>query len=255
MRPVGDDGDSHDPTIVAHRGHVAEHPENTIAAIEAAAAVADAVEVDVRRTASGDLVAFHDATLRRLTGTRGRVAETTSETLAGLDVLSSGQPIPTLQAVFKVLPRDLDLVLDVKVPDTVADVVALADEFERDVVVSSAAPPVLREARDVDGDVPLATIVQERPLNRVFRPFVPGLPSWLYAPEDVAGIVASAVALDCEAIHPRYELCLRTDLVARAHAADLRVVPWTINRPRVFETLRAVGVDGVITDVPVELVD
>lgn len=254
-RPTRPGDGADDPTIVAHRGHVADHPENTAAAIVAAAAVADAVEVDVRRTASGDLVAFHDATLRRLTSARGRVAETTSETLAGLDVLSSGEAIPTLRAVLEALPADLDLVLDLKVPDTVADVLALADGFEREIVVSSAAPPVLREARDVDGDIPLATIVQERPLNRALRPFVPGLPSWLYAPEDVAGIVSSAVALDCEAIHPRYELCLRTDLVGRAHEEGLRVVPWTINRRRVFETLRAAGVDGVITDVPVELVD
>lgn len=243
-----------DTTIVAHRGHVAEHPENTIAAIVAAASVADAVEIDVRGSAGGEPVVLHDATLRRLTSARGRVAETSSEALADLDVLRSGESIPTLRDVLAALPADLDLVLDLKVPGLAADLVALADEFDHDILVSSAVPHVLREVRDVDSEVPLATILQERLVNRPLRPFVPGLPSWLYAPEDVAGIVESAMALDCEAIHPRYELCLRTDLVSRAHAADLRVVPWTITRRREFEALRAVGGDGVITDVPAELV-
>lgn len=255
MSHAGAGDDAGDPTIVAHRGHVAEHPENTVAAIVAAASVADAVEVDVRRSASGDLVAFHDATLRRLTAVQGRVAETSSESLAGLDVLSSGEPIPTLRDVLEAVPADLDLVLDLKVTGTAAAVVTLADEFDHEIVVSSADPTVLREVRDVGAEVPLAHIVQERRLNRALRPFVHGLPSWLYAPEDVADIVASAESLGCEAIHPRSELCLRTDLVARAHAADLQVVPWTITRRRQYDALRAAGVDGVITDVPAELVD
>lgn len=247
-------GGGRDPTIVAHRGHVVEYPENTIAAIVAAASVADAVEVDVRRSAGGEPVVFHDATLRRLTTGSGRVDRTTVESLAGLDVLSSGETIPSLREVLAALPEDLDLVLDVKDPGMAADVLALAEAFDHDYLISAADRAVLREVRDLDAEVPLAPIVQERLVNRALRPLVPGLPSWLYAPEDVDGIVESAVSLDCEAIHPRYELCLRTDLVARAHAADLRVVPWTIKRRREFEALRGIGVDGVITDVSADLV-
>lgn len=56
----------------------------------------------------------------------------------------------------------------------------------------------------------------------------------MYGPEDVAG-----------AIHPRYEPCLQTDLVANAHDAGLRVEPWTVTTNREVGALRAVGVDGI----------
>ena len=71
----------------------------------------------------------------------------------------------------------------------------------------------------------------------------------MYLPENVTALVERTVELGCEAIHPRYELCLRTDLVEKAHAEGLRVEAWTITTTEEFEALRAVGVDGVISDV------
>ena len=53
------------PLVIAHRGASREAPENTPAAFEAAIAVgADAVELDVRRTADGELVVHHNASRR-----------------------------------------------------------------------------------------------------------------------------------------------------------------------------------------------
>jgi glycerophosphoryl diester phosphodiesterase len=40
------------------------------------------------------------------------------------------------------------------------------------------------------------------------------------------------------------------ELVAAAHARGLRVVTWTVNRPRWIERVLGCGADGVITDVP-----
>jgi glycerophosphoryl diester phosphodiesterase len=55
------------PLLIAHRGmHGPGTPENTIAAFAAALAVGVAmVELDVRRTADGALVIFHDPVCRR----------------------------------------------------------------------------------------------------------------------------------------------------------------------------------------------
>ena len=54
--------------LIAHRGFAGVNPENTLQAVEAAAGVADAIEVDVRRCESGDLVVIHDETVDRLQG-------------------------------------------------------------------------------------------------------------------------------------------------------------------------------------------
>jgi len=39
-------------------------------------------------------------------------------------------------------------------------------------------------------------------------------------------------------------------LVKTLHKDGIRVVPWTPNRPRDWERLRAAGCAGIITDVP-----
>lgn len=52
------------PWIIAHRGASLRHRENTVAAFEAAAGLgADAIELDVRRTADGSIVVHHDPTV------------------------------------------------------------------------------------------------------------------------------------------------------------------------------------------------
>ncbi|CAM5720624.1 hypothetical protein SGLAM104S_00524 [Streptomyces glaucescens] len=69
------------PTVVAHRGASAYAPENTLAAVDRAAALGIAwVENDVQRTRDGELVVLHDDSLQRTTdveevspaGRRGR---------------------------------------------------------------------------------------------------------------------------------------------------------------------------------------
>ena len=43
------------------------------------------------------------------------------------------------------------------------------------------------------------------------------------------------------------------ELIARAHAAGRRVVPWTANTPAEWQELMAMKVDGIITDDPAGL--
>ena len=54
----------------------------------------DAVEVDLRRCRSGEVVLFHDADLAPLTGHEGRLSETDWETLRTLTVLGSDERVP-----------------------------------------------------------------------------------------------------------------------------------------------------------------
>jgi len=51
------------PMVVGHRGWPARFPDNTLAGFMAAASVADAVELDVRRSADGKLVLSHDPSI------------------------------------------------------------------------------------------------------------------------------------------------------------------------------------------------
>lgn len=78
------------PELVAHRGAPTRFPENTLPGIAAALGCgARYVEVDVQMTADGTPVLFHDATLERLCGVPGAIAD---HGLADLSRLSPGDP-------------------------------------------------------------------------------------------------------------------------------------------------------------------
>ena len=149
---TGGDGDrdTPDPPLIAHRGFAAENPENTVAAVEAATATTDRLELDVRRCGTGELVAFHDATLGRVTDASGRVSETPYERLAGLSVEGSGEPVPTLAAALDAVPADAWLILELKERGVAADAVAAGADREFDLAVTADDPAVIESATDAD---------------------------------------------------------------------------------------------------------
>jgi len=76
--------------LVAHRGYQRHYPENTLLAYrEAVAAGARAIETDVLLSADLQPVLYHDATLARVSGRRGRVD---AHTLTDLVKLPAHEP-------------------------------------------------------------------------------------------------------------------------------------------------------------------
>lgn len=123
------------PLVVSHRGHHAEQPENSLAAIREAASVgAHLVEIDIRITADEIPVVLHDATLQRTTTGWGDVTDHTLAELSDLRLLDGDDPearhIPTLvEALERAADLDLAVYLDIKtarVDLIVADVLATA---------------------------------------------------------------------------------------------------------------------------------
>ncbi|MEX5710424.1 glycerophosphodiester phosphodiesterase [Parafrankia sp. FMc6] len=92
--------------VLGHRGSRTPGPENTLEAVDAALrAGADGVELDVRRSADGDLVCVHDARLPRLGG-RAVIRRSTSE------LASRG--IPLLTEMLDVWDGRGRLILEIK---------------------------------------------------------------------------------------------------------------------------------------------
>jgi glycerophosphoryl diester phosphodiesterase len=213
--------------LVAHRGFAAVEPENTVRAVRRAARVADAVEVDVRRCGSGELVVVHDRTVDRVTDGSGRVGDRSLSTLQSLSVADSGEPVPTLQAVVDAMPPDVELLVELKERGLAADALGTCLPGEPSVHVQSFSPEVVAAARDVAPSVPRSLLFSRDPDERLAR----------------------ARALDCEAVAIHLDL-VDAALVDAAQDAGLDVYAWTVSDPAEATALAGTGVDGLVTDVP-----
>ena len=90
--------------IVSHRGGAALWPENSLLAFRGTLALdVDQVEFDVRLSRDGVPVVFHDATLVRMTGAEGPLADRTLDELRELRLRDTGERIPTLDETLDVL--------------------------------------------------------------------------------------------------------------------------------------------------------
>jgi len=103
------------PIGFAHRGlHGPGVPENSLASARAAVAAGAGIECDVRLSADGVPIVFHDADLTRLCGVDGATADRTAAELQALPLLGTAEHIPTLAEWLAVVPAETPLLLELK---------------------------------------------------------------------------------------------------------------------------------------------
>jgi glycerophosphoryl diester phosphodiesterase len=185
---------------IAHRGFAGVYPENTLTAIRQASQEADLIELDVRRCRSGDPVVIHDETVDRVTDDTGAVADISLATLQSMDVLGTGEGVPSLEATLRAVPPEVGLNLELKEEGLMDAVAPLVADAENEVIVSSFSTDALEEAREVAPDIDRALLVES---------------------SAEAGIERAA-SLDCTALNPHWRL-LDFALIERAHRSDLDV--------------------------------
>jgi len=244
------------PLVIAHRGGAGLWPENTLHAFERAAELgADVIETDVRATADGELVLFHDETVNRTTDGAGRVRQLTLFELKRLDAgyrwspdggqsfpqRGRGLTVPTLREVFTALPS---MRFNIEPKQTEPSIAAPLCRLIREqgmttrVMVaafrSAAVEQFRRECPEVATSAGTAEVAGFLTLQRT------GL-AGSYGP----AMQALQVPERAGALH-----VLSAEFVAAAHARNLRVHAWTVNNEDDMRRLLALGVDGVMTDYP-----
>ena len=99
----------------AHRGLHDEHrPENSMAAFEAAVQAGYPIELDVRVSADGQAIVFHDAKLKRMTDANGLVAEANAEALKKFCLGGSQEGIPGLSEVLDMISGRVPVIVEIK---------------------------------------------------------------------------------------------------------------------------------------------
>jgi glycerophosphoryl diester phosphodiesterase len=233
------------PLVVAHRGHRAAYPEQTLPAFAAAIDLGcRAIEADLQLTRDGRLVMMHDLTVDRTTDGHGPVAAATLAELEALDAGAwfdprfAGTRIPTVEDLLDLaIPAGVTLCLEVKGSTEAAPGVAVAlvgllrerDLLDR-VFVSSFDHAALGAARRIAPDILLAP---ER------------LPE--HAPADPAEAVRQARASGATVLQHRWDQ-LTVDVVDALHAEDVAVWTWPTDTLESIDVSIRCGADGVIGD-------
>lgn len=221
------------PAVVAHRGASAHALEHTLKAYDLALDMgADALEVDVRSTAGGDLIAIHDATLER---TAGKPVEVAEATLADLAAVPEPVRPPALEAVFRRYARSTRYWVDMKAPDpeaehTVIDLVARL----------GVASCVGIQSFDPECIDRLAAAGAAQPLVQLYRRAVP--PDVVLA--DLDRVAGRAIAIG------RAHELVDDALVAAARERGLAVHVYTVNEDEEIERAIGLGAAALITDRP-----
>ena len=220
------------PLVLAHRGGTGPWHENTLDAFAGALhAGADGVELDVRRSADGELIVHHDA---EVAGT-GLVHELRRDQIPAWAPTLGRALAACAGAVVNVevknVPTDPGYDPGNRVSADVAAVLAAGagstEPWPAHVMVSSFWPDALAAVRGAPRTTSLGLLVH---------------PAF-----DALSALDTATDLGCVALNPHHSQ-VSAELVSRAHALDVAVVTWTVNSPEDLDNVLGAEVDVVITD-------
>ncbi|MFE6164933.1 glycerophosphodiester phosphodiesterase [Streptomyces sp. NPDC056486] len=225
------------PLPFAHRGGAAAGLENTAAAFRRAVDLGYRyIETDVHATSDGRLVAFHDATLDRVTDTAGRIADLPWSDVRRARVAGS-EPVPLFEELLESFPH-VRWNVDVKAEPALLPLLELlrrTDAWDR-VCVGSFSEARVARAQRLAGPR-LATSFGTRGVAGLrLRSY--GLP---------APVRGSAVCAQVPETHAGIRVVDRR-FVRAAHARGLQVHVWTVNDAERMAALLDLGVDGIISD-------
>ena len=235
------------PLVIAHRGDSAHRPENTLAAFAGALELGvSAVELDIQLTRDGHVVVIHDPALERTTSGRGDVRQMT---LAEVRAVSAGYPerfggewtgerVPTLAEALALLRDRARALIEVKAESVTADetggVEALAvEEIRR----SGMADRVALISFDQRAILRLRQLAPDISRGRIFG---------RTSADEVLG---DARATASEIVMP-HKSQISDALVARVHAAGLKLATWVVDEPEELRELARFDLYGVGSNRP-----
>jgi glycerophosphoryl diester phosphodiesterase len=254
----------------AHRGGAREAPSNTILAMRRALAVgATALEMDVHPTADGHLVVCHDPTVDRTTSGSGAISSLTLAEVQALDAaywyvpgheVAPGRPpedyplrgrapddvelrIPTLREVLAAFPGVL---LNIDIKQTAPSVEPYEEALARMLIDHDRSDDVIVTSFQ---DAALVAFSAAAPRIATSAGLLAVAGFWRGVQDGDASPPMTHAAIQ---VPTEFEGATVVDepFVRSAHAAGAAVHVWTIDDRSEMERLVALGVDGIMSDMP-----
>ena len=118
--------------------------ENSITAFARAKEKGFGIELDVRVSKDGEVVVFHDADVKRITGAEGRVCDLTLAELQELSLMETNDTVPTLKEVLELIDGTVPLLVELKetaLDHTISEKTAeVLKDYKGDFIVESFSP-------------------------------------------------------------------------------------------------------------------
>lgn len=253
-RPIRPEVLSRRFSVLAHRGggrtsDLVPHSENTVELVRIAEWFgANGVEIDVRLTADGVPVLYHDNTLNPRLVQKipmiGRMEDYTFAQLRSFVRLLNGEQIPTLDEVLKTVVYETNLKfiwLDSKTEDRdlVARMVPLLTQYTAEAAV--LAGQGVRDSLSIMIGVPSDAIYDE-----LLR-----FPGYTTVPTLTELSIDKVRALDSRVWAPVWSGGIDAGAINAAHAEGRKVFTWTLDTPEFVQQYIASGLyDGILSNYP-----
>ncbi len=228
--------------VIAHRGASADHLENTREAfVGAGRQGADWVELDVRHTSDGSLIVNHDPWYRD----ERSVWETPSRERpsAILDLETALDVCLEASSV-----GGISMGVNVEIKNSPGDLGG--DDVPRSLEVADAVVELLsaRERRGVDQEILISSFDPET-IDRVRSIGGPPTAQLILDPAAWPDAIASSVQRGHRFVHP-WDPFVDEAFIEACREAGLGVNTWTVDDRARIAALAAMGVDGIVTNVP-----
>lgn len=272
--------------VQGHRGARGLYPENTLPAFAAAIeSGTHTLELDLHVTKDGEIIIHHDYFVddwfveendRASRMPQMLIRDLKLAELKKIDCGNKinldfprqqripGASIPTLDELFKLISwssspnastvkLNLEIKRDPRYPELTINARELAAKiiakvhtagFSKRVYYSSFDPEILSELHALDPEADLGFIFNADSMALVKR----------LAPENPMNLlIYLATSFNANIISPEHALLTDKKTVQEMQKAGFRVIPWTVNSEEEWRKCIEMGVDGLITDYPQDL--
>lgn len=223
--------------IIGHRGACGYTDENTLESIKKALDLkVNCIEIDVHKCKSGELIVHHDITLERTTNSKGFVKNKTYEQIKKIKT-KNGFIIPTLPQALNLINRKAKINIEIKSERTYKSVAKIINEFVinkgwdySDFLVSSFFHNEILKFKKILPNVEIGVLIGHLPHNSSFldefKPY--------------------CVSVDEEFISKKF--------IKEVHEKNIKVFAYTVNNVGCLNRLNKMGIDGIFSNFPDQLI-
>jgi glycerophosphoryl diester phosphodiesterase len=219
---------------IGHRGAKGYEPENTLIAFQKAIDLGcDGIELDVWLTIDDQVVVIHDEKIDRTTNGKGFVNQMKLSELKTF-LIDDKHTIPTLDEVFELINNNIFINIELKSYETVEKVVELIEKYVQEknknynnFIISSFDWNALQQVRFLNDKIQIGVLTAT----------------------DLDLAFSFAKFIKAKTINPYFHL-LNEENVAKMQEKGFEIHTWTVNEIEDIEKMKALKVDGIISDFP-----